>query len=408
VFRFNRVALVALAVVAAVVFVGIILSGDDCDPPAGGYTDDQRLSAMLGVHAFTSAVGSHAFPSILEIEDAVEILRCDVGPVANSRRRRALAKLAAHEWQQPPAQGPLEALGGEEISKIQQAVDARFGAQVVDLFEGDRAWLEYAILSVATDQPEEVFASADTFSDGMFLPAYAQSSTTTTTVPCWRPEEPSRVNYVNPYMVLNTHVSVDLALEATRRNVDPQQWDECSGFWDPPPNATYLATVNPPEDDSCNLTQDRIGTAPSTIDNDPGDPNYENLLFEHFSCNVPGCNAWFKNVLNVGTQPDQIKVPSIANPIPTHLISYWLPTCDSDFGFRGWLDGKIGAATTKVLIDEGWLEVWQEGGRTHVEARKKVEFSGSANTWVSATMLGLAELNEQLGEVACCLRSNEE
>ena len=58
----------------------------------------------------------------------------------------------------------------------------------------------------------------------------------------------------------------------------------------------------------------------------------------------------------------------------------------------------------RVILDEGWMEAWEQDGRTHVKSFKKVQFEGAASTWVSAMILEMTELNSEMGELACCER----
>src|SRR5207245_643206 len=68
-------------------------------PPStqAGITDQQRVRAMLSIHAHARWPDAK-FKTLpfLPLGDAVQILKSDRGPAADSRRRRAVAKLAAY------------------------------------------------------------------------------------------------------------------------------------------------------------------------------------------------------------------------------------------------------------------------------------------------------------------------
>jgi hypothetical protein len=67
------------------------------------------------------------------------------------------------------------------------------------------------------------------------------------------------------------------------------------------------------------------------------------------------------------------------------------------------LGGGVLGKPLKTILDSGAIEVWTEGSRTHVAASKIVEFDKPLANWVTQLNPALHELNEQLGELACCL-----
>jgi hypothetical protein len=86
--------------------------------------------------------------------------------------------------------------------------------------------------------------------------------------------------------------------------------------------------------------------------------------------------------------------------VAAHRIDYWLGTCGVD-QVDGPMGGDVLGSPLKTILDSGDIQVWTEGMRTHVAATKTFEFPGV--TWVTQLNPALHELNEQLGELACCL-----
>jgi hypothetical protein len=67
------------------------------------------------------------------------------------------------------------------------------------------------------------------------------------------------------------------------------------------------------------------------------------------------------------------------------------------------MGGGIYNSPTETILDWGNIEVWSDGFRTHVKAHKTFEFDGAVANWLTQFNPELRELNEQLGELACCL-----
>jgi hypothetical protein len=71
------------------------------------------------------------------------------------------------------------------------------------------------------------------------------------------------------------------------------------------------------------------------------------------------------------------------------------------------LCGTIDKRDAAVVVDHGRVTTWEEAGRTHVKSRKKVEFSNQIDNATAGVVLGFAELNEEVAEVACCLDAGQ-
>jgi hypothetical protein len=307
----------------------------------------------------------------------------------------------AHAWDDGPKGDLLERLGIRDFASVKQVIADHYSTEVLDLFDADPAWREFVLLRALADDPK-MFALIDATADGWFTSlAHADTGGDL----CWRPEEPSRVEFIDPGVTITTHVSIGggTTFAQVKQNIDPQRWDECSKFWDPPPDATYLAVLAVPTPSGCNITEANLVHPSPNPSTSPGSSQYDGQLYEHFQCQTAGCSSWFKNLLRIAISPDQVRPYPAGTPIPSHLVSYWLPTCRNGEK-NGYIAGAILNKPRRVILDEGWMEAWEQEGRTHVKSFKKVQFEGAASTWVAAMILEMTELNSEMGELACCER----
>ena len=339
----------------------------------------------------------------MELSEAATILRCDTHPLAVSRRRRAIAKLAAFGWQD------------NQIGRFHRELDIlgldrpRFTRLARERLEHPESppsirespwphqWLvEWLFARLLSDEPR---LFADSASD-----------------PCdARPEAPydpdPLIDDTGTEVTIDTYVSVALAKTQVTENIDPQRWDECSKLWPesygtPPQQGTYVATVSKT---LCTVT----GVAPDLSPPTPGTAYpAPKPLFEHFECLVSPCSAWFENVLTVDVQSLNGHTVFPGTPyqksVASHHVTYDLPVCDPD-PYNGYLQGEIATQPVIVLVDRGSLDAWEETqngvARTHVLAHKAVQFSPHAWNTAAGISLTYAELNQELAELACCLGS---
>jgi hypothetical protein len=217
---------------------------------------------------------------------------------------------------------------------------------------------------------------------------------------------------------IETYVSVKPPKESVYKNVDPQRWDECSKFW-PAPDAsmtppldqlgsTYLATAKSPD---CALTLDEI--YPVTPAPPAGEELKPSYFFERFVCKKPPCDATFENLLSI-TVEEKVHDVYMVGKFWTHRVDYGFPRCTTNGGydpFDGGISTKMDAQSPspKVVLDEGTMDVWDQTDgkgvkRTHVRGHKKVKFDNPVQNGSAGVALGFAELNEELAEVACCLK----
>lgn len=363
------------------------------------------LQAMMAIRAHGDARLSAIAAKLPSIDEAIDLVKRDRSAGGSSRRRRALASLLARSWDAEPPSDLGERLGASRLDRVKAAIVDRYSAEVVALFDDDRSWREYIVLRTLIDDPT-VLAAVDARPTGWFA-SLAYADPTPSGNACWRPEAPSTVTYLDPALTIQTYVSINgdvgtggRTFEEVKANLDPQRWDECSTFWSPPPDGTYLAVIAEPTPPGCALSPGNIIPASPNPSASPGAPFYTGKLFERFHCATVGCQAWFENLLDVSVIPHTVPYPG-GTPLPSHLINYRLPNC-ANGEQSGFLAGEIIGKPTRVILDEGWMEAWQQDGRTHVKTFKKVQFGGPLNTWVAASILGMTELSNTMGELACC------
>jgi hypothetical protein len=393
-------------------------------------SEADRIRAMVVVQTLVvtwDPVLTHGDASLVPppapvLDGALELIRCDVGARAVSRHGRAVARILGNDWDLVRAAPALRRLGfadADTIAAFKARVVAAYSHPVFALHAHDPRWVEFAILRHLTTTEHPPGRVASIWPGLPFGPALAHAETPPS---CWQPEAPSTFTYVRPYVELTAHVSVEIdpaltesaAKERVQAHVDPQEWNACGRFWSPPDPANAGGTldgarfvmpqwtsggpcVNPAEP----FQEDP--TAP-----DPGLPYATpHYLFEHFF--LPGSapaaagplDAWFKNVLGT-LAATTVRRTRDGTVTPTHRIDYWLGTCAVD-KVKGAMDGQVFGNPLTTILDSGDIQVWTEGTRTHVAATKTFEFDDPGATWLTRLNPALRELNDQLGELACCL-----
>lgn len=358
-----------------------------CAAVADLLTPQGRLAAMISVHA--NALGGQEASGALALTRAATVLECDLqaGTAGSrSRKRRAVAELAAF-GRLRDFDDALEVLRVDQ-GTLRSALQRRYPSTWEYLVRNP-AVLELIISNLIR---EDAALGGLPPTDGSVPGPVDQPSEQCD----WIQEKPFDVWHTGPVITVDGAVSVALPRSEVRRNLDPQRWDECSHLWDPPPETTRLVTKT----GSGTFHEMPAGSIPA-----PGsDYGYE-ALYERFSCNAPGCLAWFENLLQVKVQ--KTKLPSTPSSKGV-LVNYNLPSGDG-------LNGCVGdastscAAGTKVLVktDQGWLEIWRESGRTMIVTHKEVLFDNAVANGISEALFAHAELARELGEMACCLKAAE-
>jgi hypothetical protein len=172
--------------------------------------------------------------------------------------------------------------------------------------------------------------------------------------------------------------------------------------------STYIATQTSTD---CTLGASEIvpDPKPPTVGTTYGNAYF----FEYFDCSVSPCDSEFENLLSITVEEDTHDVLNVGK-FWTHRVDYGLPVCKTNGGFDD-VDGDISSRVggqkppPRVIIDEGTMDVWRAPDsngvvRTHVRGHKKVKFSNPITNGSAGVALGFTELNEELAEVACCLK----
>jgi hypothetical protein len=396
-----------VAIAAMICGCSVATSDTGCDR----YSPAERTRAMVIlqtiVQSWDAVAQDHADvvrPESTDVAWAFAVLRCENDARARSQRIRAIAKVLAHDWGGERSRSVLQELGFGDTA----AVEA-FKKRVVDdispeaftLYARDRAWLEYAVLRHVTVKNDTPWSDGDRRA-GLLAPATAWAAGPP---PCWRPEEPFSNVFVDPYVRLQGHVSVDKNFATSAKNLDAQRWDVCGKFWSPPD------PVNPsvPQDGaqlvdktwpSCSVPVQPL--TPETGAPNPGDPYpTPHFLWERFFAPLATGNAHFENVLAAWSFPNNRQTAD-GTLATSQRMSFRLGDCGND-DVKGAIGGGIGNLPLKVLLDSGFIEVWTEGGRTHVASLKDFALSDRGVTWLTQLNPALNELNDELGELACCL-----
>ena len=373
-------------------------------PGRAAYAGEDRVRAMLTIVALANAWDAPtvrhpealAPPAPAEVAWAVELLRCDDAPDADSRRGRAIAKLLAHDWEGEKSTPLLLDLGFAKVGDVRELkrrIIAEFSLIAYLLHARDVEWLEYAVLRHLTTQGGIPTGTAVT-------PPGSS---------CWQPETKSTFTYVNPYVEMTAHVSVNVGVHEVRENTDAQSWNECGALWSPPNPSPPPKTLDGAY--FMKRTWSALGPCnppPPPISPDPGAPLPGtiygiNVLHERFFFILPlnAGDVTIENALAIWTSTTNN--PPTGGNAPTHHLDYRLGSCVFE-NVEGAIGGSIGAQTLTTVLDSGWIEVWEQGGRTHVQSYKKVQFSIPGANWLSALNPALYEANDELGEIACCLK----
>ena len=369
----------------------------DCHKVAEFLNPHGRLRAMIAVHA-------HAFgaddAAILPLIDAATVLECDFRTgfvIAISRKRRAVAELAAYGRLNRFAEEI--AIMGANLQAIRMAVQKRY-PHTFWYLRANPAVLEMVVSNMIAENPPLgglAAATPATPTAPSNQPPSAPPPTPDPRVVCattWTQEKPFAVWHVGPAITVDGKVSVAAPVKTVEQNMDPQRWDTCSPFWDPPDDETMLV--------------EKLGSggfkkmSPTPT---PGTDYGFYALYEHFQCGVDGCLAWFTNLLSVKT--DHVAATTNPPAPDRYVVTYSLPLNDHLDGCVGSGDPKCGSPGVKVLVDTdwGWLEVYEEKMRTTVYTHKEVKLDNAVANGISKALLAYAELDRQLAEHACCLKA---
>jgi hypothetical protein len=318
----------------------------------------RRLAAMLSVHAY-ARWPKESFPpgfDVMPLPAAAEYIRDDKGVLAPSRHRRAIAKLAAYGGDRDEVKQALAILGVRPDYIEEQLFAYR-------VLQKRRLLSVFEIETIIYNLPR--------------LMALKVEGCPTENLKVIVPDDdlPEAFGLVS--------ITVGKDITALARALDPQNWDECSKFFSPP-QRTYLAEL-----DANGQVVINTPIAPGTA---YGGVLGKQTLFEHYTCNVAPCDAWFKNMLFVTTSWPPPNTPGSR----TYSVIYSLSK---------WLEGEVAGVSSEIDIDDGGITA-SEGsmGPVTVTATKTVKFVNPVLTGASAAILQVRtdEAAGELAEIACC------
>jgi hypothetical protein len=395
--------LLAIALLAAAVVVAwrLITSA----PPSTttrGRSNDDRIAAMLSVHANARWPGDPHVPGrFIPLDAAVRILASDEGRDADSRRRRAVAKLAGYALERgDPVEwahlAPRLAALGADPAAIKDFVSQRFPQ--------------------GSASPEALEAAVAQLTVGM-------------TPECpWEPiqqtkhvhDDPPPIEWTVEYLVPREPPPIARAL-------DPQSWAQCSKFF----RRTYLAELADPNAVCCPYDEktSTCSTKPDQSTLDPYDPvaaakrpagkPYKQVpLFEEFcedaekrcgECygETNDCDVAVENLLCTHTWYE----PAVPFSLLTPLAHEYHVT----FRKAVWLFTEFfGAEQEKITKDDGELYVRRATNEemagkpgtswSFVHVHKDLDFGSSLVGGSSGEVIKALqdELAGEVAELACC------
>lgn len=356
---------------------------------------EMRRAAMLSVYFYSSYATSDWMPAELrpiDLTEAACILAAYEGRLAESRRRRAIANLAAAGMDDPNRCTALKTLHAP-IHDIQNlfartaGVDIRRGGDATpnDCVVATSSGVNLYAVDVDANQMVSAILELLTRLGGEAIPGCKGSATTDVDfdVKTWE-------------TTATVEASVERDLSEVCPQMDPQNWDadDCSDYF----TTTYIAK--------------KIGgTYPIKVDYsvepDPNPPapctKYDRELFEHFdvafkapiASNLSIVTAWYKQLLTI----DSHELTAIGSE--GHVYVYKLYKAIRS---RVGLDVRPGGLATNA----GTLTVQRSKADptfTDLKLTKTVLFSGrpwldsGLNLWAG---IFLKAMGGELHEMACC------
>jgi hypothetical protein len=369
--------------------------------PAGGHPtavsagDQAKALNSVYAHAYHTA---GVFPAeltrdalhengIVPLADAVASLQRDQGAMATSRRRRAVAKLAAYSMvgSRPERQELTEAWHALLSDHPELAHTVQDELHPTTL--GDVSGLETQVYGTLA----ALGTPGCTTKDAVMQPPVFQS---------------------NGEVSIEMRVTVEKDVDWVARRLDPQSWDSaCNPYFahahltkQPPPFPTRdarcpqgLSMPIPPENDAQPVGSAYLGKT----------------LFEDFSC--PICHSHFMNLLDVRVVRNAVQCRNGVNPCaPTALTPTSLPyeacyelVCPGNDPCAGALAGCMDDIPLEITRDWGDLTVCDGTVPGEVVAiiTKNIKFSSTTmNLLAYSALLFTAERasTETLPEMVCC------
>lgn len=373
VLRVERVALLALILAAGCYRLPASPRPVPNDPRT--VTAEDEIAAMMSVHARAYHRAGYLpvtaeFLDLPSLARTVATLEDSRDMFASSRRRRAVAQLAAYGDGDGDFRGAWMQLLDDRAELISN-VDKALGAGGSALEKEARVYNALAELSgpCATKDP-------------VFNP------------PVWQP--------FHEIDVLLSVTAVNASPTVVAPRIDPQNWSHCPTYTDLFFASSYLTLdaasptsmcpiLNPPS------SPDPTANNPKTL----GQP-YSANLFEDFVC-AP-CMAEYKNLLGVDTvvndKPCRDGVDNCTLSVPANPVPY-----EACYSLGQAIAGCIDSVPVHLTADQGDLTACDAKPDTRVVSRKGIKFRElTVNALYAYALLwvGQAEATQMLAEVVCC------
>lgn len=323
----------------------------------------ESFEAMISVsaHAYWRGNPPPAL-ALLPLDTAVQRLNAAAAAgsdrTAASRRRRAIARLAAYGVGTESVDAALRKLGApiEVIQRRLREEERRFGAAFA-LDASARETFIADLPDVAGQQDTADLATGDTN--------------------CWK-KISSRIYHVDRLISIVVDVEATNTVERVARGIDPQSWDECGLAWKTG-NGTYFAHL----DSANNVIRDPEITP-------HGQAFSSRTLYENFVCQSVFCSAQFELLLGM----------EATKSTDYYHVEFWLSPQD------GYPKGTVYGKPEKLIVDGGNLEVKASSvpGTSLVHGQKGFAYQDETTTDAVFHFLELKELADELGELACCFQ----
>jgi len=379
----------------------VVLPGGTPPSIIGTITDQDRVGAMLSIHAHARYFPAHNLTGeFMPLDDAIEILRSDVGIAADSRRRRAAAKLAAY-WLH---KFPLTVVG-QRIQAL-AGVAARQAVETY-LFELGGLVLPPAVTIEHQLSKKLVFLTPNCKWDPVLDPLPPDED------PCDDPSNPP----VGPNFGWTIRVLFPRQLPDVARCMDPQSWDDCSALFRKSylTDRPYCCTKSPvnPCKVPTDVTQDPQAISPPKA---RGRPYPRHGFFEEFcydrqghcgSCASLSCDISFRNLMCVNTEySPAIEKSDQLGQVQSHHVGYRLG--ETVTGELSGVEGRrlstdLGHIDSRHATPQEIVNL-QGPNWTFVEVYKDMTLEGSGQSNEAARLICsfVDEIANEIKDHGCC------
>ena len=375
--RHSATGLGAIAARAAVAILVVALAACARRPlaqqaAAPDPANQQRIAAMFTIHAYAywpDGVFPEGLHPPMSLEQATAFLNGgDSDRFADSRRRRAIGKLAAYGLGRTNIDTALHDLGADphyittELELARATPPCRPGSACTQ--------------GTALSPPQK-----ETLVDDLYFGVSAPACP-------WKSLQAVAPVLGPPVTSTAVTIWVPPPLDQVTPALDPQSWSRCSKFF----KQSYLAK----RDSSGAIVADSP-VPPGTPYGQTGDSR---TLFEFFTCDGSGQMCWFQNMLSVMTWDETAPTttatcPLVDSPASRYNIYYSL---SSPIG------GAIVGVKNTIRVDQGEGCAQDDSGGTVAYISKTLEVNNPVSNGIyqGIASVTFAEMGEEFAEILCC------